>query len=120
MRMALPVSPAPPTNKPVGRRPRKPGGSESSMRISIPFFADELRQGLGKEDQGFQREQSPPASQAAPKPVESAFVARQATDIGTGKGTLIEAPLPAGNGRDGCVLWPPHRSCADGAAVREI
>jgi hypothetical protein len=90
------------------------------MRISIPFFADELRQGLGKEDQGLQREQSPLACQAAPKPLESAFVARKATDIGMGKGTLVETPLPSGNGRDGCAHRPPHRPCANGAVVREI
>src|SRR5229473_4037503 len=120
MRMALPVPPAPTTNTRMGRRPRKPGGSECSMRISIPFFADELHQGLGKEDQGLQREQTPLACQAAPKTLESTFVARNATDVGKGKGTLVEAPFPGGNGRDGCVLWPPHRSCADGADVREI
>jgi hypothetical protein len=86
----------------------------------MPFFADELREGLGKDDQGLQGEQSPLSGQAAPKSLESTLVARKATDIGMGKGTLVEAPLPSGNGRDGCVLWPPHRSCADGAAVREI
>jgi hypothetical protein len=63
---------------------------------------------------------SPLACQAAPKTLESAFVARKPTDIGMGKGTLVEAPLPRGNGRDRCVLWPPHRSCAHDAAVREI
>jgi len=90
------------------------------MRISIPFFADELREGLGQDDQRVQGKQSPLSCQAAPKPLEAALVAREATNIGVGKGTLVEAPLPAGYGRDGCALWPPHRSCADGAAVREI
>src|SRR5216683_881892 len=118
MRMALPVPPAPTTNTRMGRRPRKLGGSECSMRISIPLFADELRQGLGKENQGLQREQSPLACQAAPKPLEATLVARKAADIGMGKGTLVETPLPGGNGRHRCVFWPPHRSCADGAAVR--
>jgi hypothetical protein len=37
-----------------------------------------------------------------------------------GKGTLVEASLPTGYCRDGCALWPPHRFCADDAAVREI
>jgi hypothetical protein len=54
------------------------------MRISIPFFADELCQGLRKEDQGLQREQSPLAFQAAPKAIEATFVARKTTDIGMG------------------------------------
>src|SRR5258708_10863015 len=110
MRMALPVPPAPTTNTRMGRRPRKPGGSECSMRISIPFFADELRQGLGKEDQGLQREQTPLSCQFAPKPLEAALVPRKATNIGVGKGTLIESPLPVGDCCDGCALWPPHRS----------
>src|SRR5437899_11621041 len=101
MRMALPVPPAPTTNTRIGRRPRKPGGSECSIRISIPFFANELRQGLGKQDQGLQREQSPLAGQAAPKPLEASFMSRKATNIGMGKSTLVEAPLPDGNGRHG-------------------
>src|ERR1700740_2628038 len=120
MRMALPVPPAPTTNTRMGRRLRKPGGSECSMRILISPFADELRQRLGKENQGLQREQCSLSSQAAPKPLEALLVARKTTDIGVGKGTLIEAPLPGGNGRDRCVFWPPHRSCADCSVVREI
>src|ERR1700733_11606238 len=120
MRMALPVPPAPTTNTRMGRRPRKPGGSECSMRISTPFFADELRQGLGKENQALQREQSPFSRQAAPKPLEAILVARKATDIGMGKSALVEAPLPVGDNRGGCALRPPHRSRADGAVVRQI
>ncbi|HTF67472.1 MAG TPA: hypothetical protein VK638_32810, partial [Edaphobacter sp.] len=62
------------------------------MRISIPFFTNELREGLGQDDEGLQREQSPLAYQAAPKTLESTLVARKPTDIGVGKGTLVEAP----------------------------
>src|ERR1700741_4176114 len=100
MRMALPVPPAPTTNTRMGRRPRKPGGSKCSMRISIPFFADELRQGLWKNEQGLQGEQSPISCQAAPKPLEATLVARKATNIGMGKGTLVESALPVGYRRD--------------------
>src|ERR1700756_229346 len=109
MRMALPVPPAPTTNTRTGRRPKKPGGSECSMRISIPFVAHKLCERLGQDDQGLQREQSPLACQAAPKSLEAALVACKAANIGMGKGTLIEASLPVGYGRDGCVLRPPHR-----------
>src|SRR5258708_32677118 len=90
------------------------------MRISIPFFAHELRERLGKDDQGLQREKSPPSCQFAPKPLQAAPVPRKATNIGMGTGALIEAPLPVGYCRDRCGLSPPHRSCADGASVREI
>src|ERR1700733_11334748 len=115
--MALPVPPAPTINTRTGRRPRKPGGSERSMRISIPFFAHELRECLGQDDQGVQREQRPPYSQAAPKPLEAALVARKPTNVRMGKGTLVESPFPVGDCCDGCALWPPHRSGADGAIV---
>jgi hypothetical protein len=64
------------------------------MRISIPFFADELREGLGQGDQGLQRKQLSLFCQAASKPLEAAFVARKSTNIGVGKGALVEAPLP--------------------------
>src|ERR1700723_115151 len=102
MRTALPVPPAPTTNTRMGRRPRKPGGSKCSMRISIPFFANELSERVGKDDEGLQGEQYPLACQAAPKDLESPLVPRKATNIRVGKGTLVETPLPVGDCRYRC------------------
>jgi hypothetical protein len=55
-----------------------------------PFFAHELRERLGKDDQGVQREQRPLSCQSIPKPIEATLVAGKATNIGVGKGALIE------------------------------
>ena len=85
------------------------------MRISVPFFANELREGLGQDDQGLRRKQFSLLCQAAPKPLEAAFVPHKAANIGMSKGSFVEAPLPVGYGLDRSALWPPHRSCADRA-----
>jgi len=71
---------------------------------------------------GAGRSGSPPETvsllcQAAPKPLEAAFVPHKAANIGMSKGSFVEAPLPVGYGLDRSALWPPHRSCADRAAV---
>ena len=49
-----------------------------------------------------------PAAPGLSPDLEAALVARKAADIGVGKSTLVEAPLPGENGRDGCALRPPH------------
>src|SRR5665213_674336 len=117
---ALPLPPAPMTRMRTSLRCAKSGGNVCSVRMSSSFSAHELRKGLGQRDQGVAGKRLALVGEFVPQPFESATVARQAADVGVGKGAFVKAALPSRDRRHRRTLRPSHRAGAYLPTVRQV
>src|SRR5665213_344701 len=117
---ALPLPPAPMTRMRTSLRRAKSGGNVCSVRISSSFSAHELCEGLGQRDQGVAGKRLALVGEIVQQLFESATVARQATDVGVGKGAFVKAALPSRDRRHRRTLRPSHRAGAYLPTVRQV